>query len=84
VCDPEVFSAAWRDYRGDEGNDEECYVSGEEKYRAFALDEQNRAVMALARSGFGDGCYPIYELVSRSRRVGVEVVFVKEKEPYPF
>jgi len=83
VCDPEVFSAAWRDYPGEAVNELEYQLTGGALYGAFALDEQYGAVMAFAHSGFGDGCYPVYELVSRSSRVGVEVVFIHENEPYP-
>jgi hypothetical protein len=35
-----------------------------------------RAVMPLAASGFGDGGYPIHELLLDGKRVGVEVVFI--------
>lgn len=84
VCDPEVFSAAWRAYPGDAVNEVESHVTSGEIYGAFALGEQDGAVMAFARSGFGDGGYPIYELISRSQRVGVEIVFIEENEPFPF
>jgi hypothetical protein len=87
VCDPEVFSAAWRAHPGGEvaaGNELEYQITGEAIYGAVALDEQHGAVMAFARSGFGDGGYPVHELVSRSSRVGIEVVFIEENASYPF
>jgi hypothetical protein len=84
VCDLDVFSAAWRDDPGDAANKMEYHVTSEKIYGSFALDEEHRAVMAFVRTGFGDGGYPVYELVSGPRRVGAEVVFIKEKEPYPF
>ncbi len=85
VCDVDVFGAAWRNYPGgDAGSEVEDHVTGEEKYGVFALDKQHRAVMAFARAGFGEGGYPVYELVSGSKRVGIEIDFIKEKEPYPF
>ncbi|HXL25990.1 MAG TPA: hypothetical protein VN952_04880 [Chthoniobacterales bacterium] len=40
----------------------------------FGSDE--RAIMPLASSGFGDGNYPIHELLFDGKRVGVEVVFI--------
>jgi hypothetical protein len=83
VCDLDVFSAAWRDHPGDAANKMEYHVTGEEIYGSFALDK-HRAVMAFAHTGFGDGGFPIYELVSGSKRVGIEIEFIKEKEPYPF
>jgi hypothetical protein len=87
VCDPEVFSAAWRAHPGGEvaaTNELEYQITGGALYGAVALDEQHGAVMVFVRSGFGDGGYPVYELISRSKRVGVEVVFINESEPYPF
>lgn len=84
VFDLDVFSAAWRDHPEAAANKMEDHVTGEEIYSSFALDEQHRAVMAFAHTGFGDGGYPVYELLSGSKRVGVEVVFIKENEPYPF
>jgi hypothetical protein len=84
VCDLDVFSAAWRKNPKNAANKMEYHVTGEEIYGSFALDEQNRAVMAFAHTGFGDGEYPLYELVSGSKRVGVEIVFIEEKQPYPF
>jgi hypothetical protein len=85
VCDLDVFSAAWDNFPGgDPGSEVEYHVTGEEKYGVFALDKQHRAAMVFARTGFGDGGFSIYELVSGSKRVGVEIVFIKEKEPYPF
>lgn len=35
-----------------------------------------RAVMPVVVSGFGDGGYPIHELLCDGKRVGVEVVFI--------
>jgi hypothetical protein len=35
-----------------------------------------RAIMPLTVSGFGDGGYPIHELLLNGKRVGVEVVFI--------
>jgi hypothetical protein len=84
VFDIEVIGAAWRANPVDVGNLVEYHVTGEETYGVFALDEQDRPVMAFARSGFGDGGFSVHELVSGSNRVGVEVVFIEENTPYPF
>jgi hypothetical protein len=40
--------------------------------------------MPFATSGFGDGLYPVYELVADGDRVGVEVEFIAAGAPYPF
>jgi hypothetical protein len=39
---------------------------------------------AAVHSGFGDGTFPVYELLHHSERAGFEVVFIKPDEPYPF
>jgi hypothetical protein len=84
VFDVEMISAAWRADPVDTGNFVEYHVTGEEKYGVFTLDEQHRAVMAFAHSGFGGGGFSVHELVSSLGRVGVEVVFIEENKPYPF
>jgi hypothetical protein len=47
-----------------------------EEYGVARIEGAEDAVMAVACSGFGDGGYPIHELVSAGRRVGLEVVFI--------
>ena len=40
--------------------------------------------MPFVQSGFGDGAFPIYEILRDSARVGAEVVFIDtEKGPSP-
>jgi hypothetical protein len=45
---------------------------------------RDHAEMPFAASGFGDGLYPVYELVTDGDRVGVEVEFIAQGTPYPF
>jgi hypothetical protein len=40
--------------------------------------------MAIVHSGFGDGTFPVYELLTNSERAGFEVVFIPTGQPYPF
>lgn len=40
--------------------------------------------MVIAETGFGDGTYPIYELRHVGKRVGLEIVFIKPEQRYPF
>jgi hypothetical protein len=85
VCDLDVFGAAWRSHPGWGARVEvENHVTGEARYGVFALDMQPRASMVFARTGFDDGGCLLYELVSESKRVGAEMEFIKEGEPYPF
>ena len=37
-----------------------------------------------ADGGFGDGTYPVYELVNNEMAIGLEVVFISPDEKYPF
>jgi len=45
---------------------------------------QNAELVFFVNSGFGDGTFPVYELVSAGGRWGVEVVFIEPGTPYPF
>jgi hypothetical protein len=46
------------------------------EFGVVQLGTDERAIMPLARSGFGDGGYPIHELLLDGKRVGVEIVFI--------
>jgi hypothetical protein len=48
-----------------------------------ALD--SGAVMPFVASGFGDGEYPVVELLDSSHgsRVGAEITFLRSSTPYP-
>jgi hypothetical protein len=46
------------------------------EFGVIQLGSDKRAIMPLATSGFGDGRYPIHELLLDGKRVGVEVVFI--------
>jgi len=47
-----------------------------QEFGVVQLGADERAIMALAVSGFGDGGYPIHELLLDGKRVGIEVVFI--------
>jgi hypothetical protein len=49
-------------------------------------DTPNQALQttSVTRGGFGDGTYPVYQLVSSRKVVGLEVEFIKESDTYPF
>jgi hypothetical protein len=58
---------------------------GEAEPFAFAhLGRAPTARMLIIESGFGDGTYPVYELRHRSKRCGIELVFIKPGDRYPF
>jgi hypothetical protein len=47
-----------------------------QEFGIVQLGTDQLAIMPLTVSGFGDGGYPIHELLLDGRRVGVEVVFI--------
>ena len=51
-----------------------------ELYGVAYWDEHGEVPMPFVQSGFGDGTFPIYEIVRDSVRVGVEVVFISTDE----
>lgn len=48
------------------------------------LDPPGGAWMPLVESGWGDGTFPVFELVDRGERVGLEVEFIPHGTPYPW
>jgi hypothetical protein len=47
-----------------------------EPYGVVHFGDDEAAIMLVARSGFGDGGYPIRDLLHNDIRVGVEVIFI--------
>lgn len=47
-------------------------------------DAATDAVVPYVTSGFGDGEFPVFELIAGGRRVGIEVEFIEPDAPYPF
>lgn len=40
--------------------------------------------VAVLMSGFGDGSFPVWELMDGGKKTGVEVEFIAQGKPYPF
>lgn len=84
VCDPEVFEAEWK-------NDDWAY---EQLDRVFSqtftgvavLADGTDAILPYVESGFGDGDFPVHELIEEGtgRRVGVEVEIIAPGATYPW
>ncbi len=81
ICDAERIQAAC------EENPDEC---GEDiKQDAFGIDSsgvvhRDSCIIPVVSSGFGDGEFLVYELLSAAGREGAEIEFIKHNEPYPF
>lgn len=84
VIDYESFKAAWG--RDDEASYEriEPALDALETVGEAVLDRKAGAVMLLVESGFGDGRFPVIELVDAGTTVGFEIEFIAEDRPYPF
>ena len=84
ICDFEIFSAAWG-----EDNDASFEIirpalEDHHHHGLAVFDAAVGAVMPFLHSGFGDGNFPVYELVAAGQRVGFEVEFIREGKDYPF
>jgi hypothetical protein len=76
VFDPVVLDAAAEAMDDAQAEQFVAELDAIEEYGIAHLGLDERAIMPLAASGFGDGGYPIHELVHKGERVGMEVVFI--------
>jgi TPR repeat protein len=84
ICDFETFSTAW-------GNDSAAsyqilapFFESEDDIGVAVFDASFGAVMPVVHSGFGDGKFPVFELLKDDHRVGFEIEFIAEGKAYPF
>jgi hypothetical protein len=77
VFDPVVLDSAAEKMDNSEGEDMLTALDAITEYGVVHLGKDPVATMPTVVSGFGDGSYPIYELVrDEGRRAGVEVIFI--------
>jgi hypothetical protein len=57
---------------------ESAFDSSKSSHGVLVHDLTRSAILPYVSSGFGDGTYPVYELIQRNRRVGFEVEFIAE------
>lgn len=55
-----------------------------DNFGTVTLEKNLEVKMPVVAAGFGDGEYPVHELLSRSARIGAEVEFIKPGTQYPF
>lgn len=86
VCDYHAYLDAW-------GADNEAAwtivgptLENAGTHGIAVLDEARGAVLPFVSSGFGDGEFPVYELLDEASgaRVGVQIEFMPPDLPYPF
>ncbi len=84
ICDHQVFLQSWGD------DDDASYavicptLQDSWTHGIAVLDATTEAIMPFVSSGFGDGEFPVYELLQNGHRVGVEVEFIPSNTLYPF
>jgi len=76
VFDPVILDEAGAKMDNTEGEKMVADLAAILEFGVVQLGPDERALMPLAVSGFGDGGYPIHELLLDGKRVGVEVVFI--------
>lgn len=76
VFDPVVLDEAGEKMDNAEGEKMVTDLGAIKEFGVVQLGGDEDAIMPLAVSGFGDGGYPIHELLLDGKRVGVEVVFI--------
>jgi hypothetical protein len=76
VFDPVVLDQAAKKMDEAEGEKWVAALNAVQEYGIVRLGSDKQAIMPVATSGFGDGGYPIHELLLDGKRVGVEVVFI--------
>jgi hypothetical protein len=82
ICDYKTFRLAWdRDAAAAYATIMPTFGSAD-THGVAVLDADEGAIMPFVSSGFGDGEFPVNGLVVDSRRVGVEIEFIKPDQPY--
>jgi hypothetical protein len=76
IFDPEILDEAGAKLGEFESEKMVADLDAIQTFGVVQLGSDERAIMPLAISGFGDGSYPIHELLHNERRVGLEVVFI--------
>jgi len=84
VCDHEVFAHAWGDDNDASWEIISPAIDEADTHGIAVLDKAAGAIMPFIHSGFGDGTFPVRELLANGSRVGFEVVFIRSDEPFPF
>lgn len=86
VCDHEVLMKVVEDEADAlfDRIDEEVWKDFGIGHGSVILDEKSGAAIHVVGSGFGDGEFPVHEILSASGRVGCETEFIRRGTPYPF
>ncbi|MBL9135468.1 MAG: SEL1-like repeat protein [Verrucomicrobiales bacterium] len=84
VCDLETFSQAWNQDPRKSSRILASALESEADFGIAALTARKAAILPFVQSGFGDGQFPVFELMQRGQRVGCEIEFIATNKKYPF
>jgi hypothetical protein len=59
------------------------YESDEESLVSIAKWKPTRTEIPYVEGGFGDGSYPVFQLIASGKIIGLEVEFIKGSDKYP-
>ncbi len=84
VCDLEAVKRVWGD--DDDASFEKVsrYFDEAGDYGIALLGGSSDPTIPFVSSGFGDGVFPVYELLEGGKGVGFEIVFIADATSYPF
>jgi hypothetical protein len=84
VYDFDIFAKAWGNDNNASWDKISPAIESADMHGIAVLDDATGAIMPFVRSGFGDGTFPVNELLQNGSRVGFEICFMSAGEPYPF
>jgi hypothetical protein len=76
IFDPDVLDEAGEKLSKAESEKMCAEMDAIKAFGIVQLGADERAIMPITSSGFGDGNYPTHELLLNGQRVGLEVVFI--------
>lgn len=76
IFDPDAIDRAGATLTDDDGEALQRQIDDIDVLGLVQIATHPEAVLPTVFAGFGDGCYPVYELVRDGERVGLEVVFI--------
>jgi hypothetical protein len=80
ICDLQVFSMIWERDTDEAWNKIETAINSSNGAGIAELDKEAGAVMPFVQSGYGDGTFPVFDLIDNQMRVGVEIEFINLQE----
>lgn len=84
IVDFESFSKVWGDDDDASYDKLQDKLESAENFGVIKFDKAANVLMPFVSSGFGDGSFPVFELVSDGQVVGLEVEFISAETKYPF